>query len=68
MLSGSDDLEDVEENVEVRLETSWEASYCPAYGCGYEGELIDLEKKGLWLEILERKDWISVSRCWTEQQ
>ena len=49
-LSGSDESEEEGESVEVRPETSWEASYCPAYGCGYEGELLDLEKKGLWLQ------------------
>ena len=52
-LSGSDESAEEGESVEVRPETSWEASYCPAYGCGYEGELLDLEKKGLWLELLE---------------
>lgn len=53
MLSSSNNSEEEEENMEVRPETSWEASYCPAYGCGYQGELLDLEKKGLWLELLE---------------
>ena len=53
MLSGSNDSEEEEENVEVKPETSWEASYCPAYGCGYKGELLGLEKKGLWRELLE---------------
>jgi hypothetical protein len=68
MLSCSDGSEE-EEDLGVRLQTSGEMSYSPAYRCWYKGEILDLEEAGLWRELLDSgKIWISVCRRWTEQQ
>ena len=68
MLSCSDGSEE-EEDLGVRLKTSGEMSYSPAYRCWYKGEILDLEEEGLWRELLDSgKIWISVCRRWTEQQ
>ncbi|OWK15727.1 hypothetical protein Celaphus_00004427 [Cervus elaphus hippelaphus] len=54
MLSGSDDSEE-EEDLGVRLKTSGETSYSPAYRCWYKGEILDLEEEGLWRELLDKQ-------------
>ena len=68
MLSGSDGSVE-EEDSGVRLKTSGEMRYSPAYRYWYKGEILDLEEEGLWRELLDSgKIWISVCHCWTEQQ
>ncbi|KAM7248100.1 hypothetical protein CapIbe_000139 [Capra ibex] len=68
MLSCSDGSEE-EEDLGVRLKTSGEMSYSPAYRCWYKGEILDLEEEGLWRELLDSgKIWISVCHRWTEQR
>ena len=52
MLSSIDGSEE-EEDLGVRLKTSGETRYSPAYRYWYKGEILDLEEEGLWRELLD---------------
>ncbi|XP_057568873.1 F-box only protein 27-like isoform X2 [Hippopotamus amphibius kiboko] len=58
-----------EENLEVRLGANSQASFLSAYRWCHKKKVLDLEKEGLWRELLDSgKLEICVSAWWIDQQ